>query len=94
MDPNALAGMVTTLILAAMVGGFILLYPLTRRLGALLEQRVQGKMTADPGENREVAQLREQVGVLERQVARLTERQEFTEQLVSEKQSRSLPSGL
>lgn len=37
MDPNALAGMIFTLILTLLVGGFIILFPITRRLGQALE---------------------------------------------------------
>lgn len=37
LEPVALAGMIFSLLVILLIGGFILLYPLSRRLGALLE---------------------------------------------------------
>ena len=92
MDPEAIAGMVFTLILISMIGGFILIAPLTKRLGALLEQKVQNQgASRDPQAAREIAQLREQLAALEQQVTRLKDRQDFSEQLVAENQRKSLP---
>ena len=89
MDPNALAGMLFTLLLVAMIAGFILLLPITRRLGALLEQRLQEKGTAfSPAE---VSQLRAAVDSLRSEVERLSERQAFTEVLLEERRPAELP---
>jgi hypothetical protein len=89
MDPNALAGMVFTLLLAAMVGGFILLAPLSKRLGVLLEQKANEK--SQRGAVNEVRQLSERVQLLEQEVRLISERQSFTDQLLSKEIQNALP---
>jgi len=90
MDPEVIAGMLFTLIILAMVGGFILLLPITRRLGAILEQRLNGRAAADiaPAEAR---QLEATIHALRADLEQLAERQAFTEALLSERQPRFLP---
>lgn len=91
IDVTAIAGMVFSLLVLMMIGGCILLFPLTRRLGAYLEQRLeQGKGATDQGE---IRQLRAAVGALQSEVERLAERQEFTDSLLSAP-SRSSSGGL
>jgi hypothetical protein len=90
MDPNALAGMAFTLILTALVGGFILLYPISRRLGQLLESKLQNKngpeLTPD-----QVETLQDALSSLQGDVRRLTERQDFLEKLLSPDKRAALP---
>ena len=95
MDPNALAGMAFTLVLTALVGGFILVYPVSRRLGAFLEAKLHDRLPPAPGNTAELEALRKSVSALQAEVQRLNERQEFMEQLVSGKSAdpASLPSG-
>lgn len=81
MDPIPIAGMIFSLLTIMMIGGFILLFPITRRLGAYLEQRLdQGKRGADGAELR---QLRASLAALQSEVERLAERQEFTDSLLA-----------
>lgn len=87
LEPVALAGMIFSLLVILLIGGFILLYPLSRRLGALLEQRLSA--SPSPG-NREVAQLRDAVRALQAEVQRIGERQAFTESLLEEQRPREL----
>lgn len=89
MDPNALAGMVFTLILAAMVGGFILLAPLSRRLGVLLEQKANEKSQRLAAS--ELRQLTQRVELLEHEVRLLAERQTFTDELLGKDTHAVLP---
>jgi hypothetical protein len=90
MDPMALGGMLFTLILVAMIGGFILLLPITRRLGAILEQRLSADAAAGlPAER--VRRLESAVQALTDELERLAERQEFTEALLSERRPLTLP---
>jgi hypothetical protein len=92
MDPMALAGMIFTLITLVLIGGFILLFPLTRQLGKVLEQRLEDKRP--PALDRaDVARLREALESLERQVQSLTDRQEFVEGLLRGGERVSLPRG-
>ncbi|HUE97596.1 MAG TPA: hypothetical protein VMN39_13125 [Longimicrobiaceae bacterium] len=81
--------MLFTLFLVAMIAGFILLLPITRRLGALMEQRLQEKGTSfSPAE---VSQLRAAVDALRSDLERLSERQAFTEVLLEERRPAELP---
>ena len=91
MDPNAIAGMAFTLILAAMVGGFVLLFPVSRRLGKFLENRLQDKKGTPALPPAEFEALQETVKSLESQLRRVGERQEFLEKLLSSKQAAALP---
>jgi cell division protein FtsB len=92
MDPNALVGMIFTLVLMAMVGGFILLLPITRRLGLVLEAKLQEKQLPTGPSREELEKMRELVHVLEAEVRLLAERQEFTEQLIARQERRPLPA--
>jgi hypothetical protein len=76
----ALAGMIFVLILVAMVGGFILLLPISRRLGRLMDVRLEEKRGA--GRSEELEELRRAVLALESEVSSLAERQHFTDQLL------------
>jgi hypothetical protein len=90
MDPNAFAGMAFTLILIGFVGGFILLYPVSRRLGQLLESKLQNKngpeLTPD-----QIETLQQALNSLQGDVRRLTDRQDFLEKLLSGEKRAALP---
>lgn len=90
MDPNALAGMAFTLILALLIGGFVLLYPLSRKLGQLLEQRMGVKPQLDEEARLELADLRQMVEGMQADLRRLYERQEFVERLLAEPKDSSV----
>lgn len=91
MELEALAGMIFTLILVAMVGGFILLIPISRRLGLLLEAWVQEKKSLASRE--EILLLRRSIQALEKEVGDLQEKQHFTERLLEGRQVESLTAG-
>ena len=80
MDPMALAGMLFVLVLVAMVGGFILLIPISRRLGRVLDAWLLEKRGRVDTE--ELIQLRQAVQTLEAEVSALAERQQFTDRLL------------
>jgi hypothetical protein len=90
MDPVILVSMVFVLVLVTLVGGFIALFPITRRLGLLIEARMQRDRTpgVDPAEFK---QLRDVVVALESQVERMLERVEFTEELLAGRDRYMLP---
>lgn len=79
-----IAGMIFSLLFALIVGGFILLYPLTRRLGQLIELRLEERRSGR--DDTAIASALEQVsGALDgiqRDVRALQERQEFTDRLL------------
>ena len=85
MEPMALAGMAFVLVLVAMIGGFILLIPLSRRLAQMIDAWVRERRNVD--ESEELAQLRRTVQTLEAEVNAIAERQQFTEQLLQNRQA-------
>ncbi|HET9983209.1 MAG TPA: hypothetical protein VFQ38_06470 [Longimicrobiales bacterium] len=91
MDPMALAGMIFTLILVVLIGGIIVLFPITKRLGLLLESKLQERGKPPALAPADTARLLEAVAALEAEVRRLAERQEFTERLVSGREAGALP---
>lgn len=80
MNLEALAGMIFTIVVLAMVGGFILVLPITRRLGAFLEYRMSERTRALENEERE--RFLRAVESLRDDVARLAERQDWMERLL------------
>lgn len=91
VDGTALAGMVFSLLCLVVIGGIILMYPLTRRLGQLMEQRLEerkaggGLAELDPSE---LLDLQTALHSLEGEVARLSERQRFVERLLESGEAR------
>jgi hypothetical protein len=82
MEPNALAGMVFTLVLACLIGGFILLYPMSRRVGLLLEEKVRQQKGGLSLSAQDVQALRDRLEALESDVRVAGERQQFIEELL------------
>jgi hypothetical protein len=89
------AGMVFSLLVVLIIGGFILVYPLTKRLGRLLELRLEERQSG--GERSlaegEVERLREAVEALQVEVAALADRQQFTERLLESGRGPARPDG-
>lgn len=73
MDMDVLLGMIFTIILIMLIGGFILLFPIARRLGKVLERRLLQDDRAG-GDPQAVAQLRDAVRSLEGEIQRLDDR--------------------
>jgi hypothetical protein len=92
MEMEAIAGMVFTLLFTALVGGFILLFPVSRRLGLFLESKLQERKKLEGESLPETIQLREQLQALEAEVRQLADRQQFTEKMLAERRGRTLPS--
>jgi hypothetical protein len=85
MDIVPIAGMLFSLMLVGMIAGFILLFPISRRMGVLLEQKVKGKLDDDRALE-EVRRLEATVRALQEEVERLVDRQAFTDSLLSERE--------
>ena len=84
MDPVALAGMIFTLLLIGMVGGFILLIPVSRRLGAVLDYWLKEK-TETSSLSADAAQARALLESVATRMEALEEKQVFMEELLSER---------
>lgn len=80
MDPMAIVGMIFTLVMLVVIGGFILLIPLSRQLAAFLRLRLERSDKAD--QDARIASLTRAVASLRDDIERLAERQEFTEHLL------------
>jgi len=81
MDPFILQVMIFVIVIIVLVGGFTLLFPLTRRLAEVLE-KLYLKNGAEGTDADEVAALRGAVQALTDDVESLIERQDFTERLL------------
>jgi hypothetical protein len=94
-DMVPFAGMIFSLLLALIIGGFVLMYPLTKRLGQLMELRLQERQGAATrvAELEQVERLAGVVEALREEVAALAERQDFTERLLgSEDRAPAVPA--
>lgn len=91
MEPVVLFGMVFSLVTLMLIGGFILLFPITRRLGNLLESYLRDRK-ADRAEGEQIAALRERVEGLEVEVGALADRQSFSESLQSNRRPGAIGS--
>ena len=80
MDPELIPMMIFTIIVLGMVGGFVVLLPITRTLGRYLEHRMSEKGRIEDQERMDI--LLRAVESLRDDVARLAERQDFTERLL------------
>lgn len=87
MDVEFIVSLVFSLLVIVIVGGGILLFPIMRRLGRLLERRLEAE--ALPGD--ELRRLRAAVRSLTAQVHSLQERQDFTEKLLAPGSGRGSP---
>lgn len=84
MDPVILAGMIFSLVVLVLVGGFILLLPLSQRLGKLLDMWVSEKRgLTDRGAD--TAAMREALTDLSRRLEVLEEQQGFLQELVGKR---------
>lgn len=86
MDPLILGGMIFSLVVLLLIGGFTLLFPLTRRLAAVLEKRYLTD-GAEGANSEEIAALRRAVQALRGEVEQIGERQDFTEKLLERPKS-------
>ncbi len=91
MDPMGIAGMAFTLLLAGMVGGFILLRPLSKQFGLLMESKLQQNRGPDKLSTAQIETLTETVRTLEAEVRRLSDRVDFNEKLLSNRERVALP---
>ena len=87
MDPVVLAGMIFSLVVIAMIGSFILLFPLSRRLGEALEVWLEERREGS-GEEGELRRIREVVGLLASRVEAMEDRQSFVEDLLERPRDR------
>jgi hypothetical protein len=86
MDPYILQVMIFVIVILVVVGGFAMLFPLTRQLTAILEKRYLDD-GAEGSNADEVAALRRAVHALRGEGEQIGERQDFTEKLLERPKS-------
>lgn len=95
--PYEIAELIAILLQAFMIGVFILLFPLARRLGRVMEEWVQIRREASPDRDllsrieASLAALRAEVESLDARVDLIGERQEFLESLADSRARERLP---
>ena len=82
MDIIPLAGMLFSLLMVLIIGGLILLFPISRRLGKFLEVRIEERMEWDTLPKEAFNELMDVVEELQNEVQRLSDRQQFMERLL------------
>ena len=92
MDINQIASFVFVLMLVSIVFGSILVFPIMRKLAALLEQKLQNRLPDDVLV-RELRNVGASLQMLQHQVAQLSERQAHVESLLPDRDALRLPVG-
>ena len=97
MDPYAQGGMIFTVIMTLIIGGFIVTFPILRRLGRVMEETIRDRQEARLGRGNtamlqaEVDEIKHAVGRIEGHLELLGERQDFVENLLSHRDPKQLP---
>ena len=90
MDWDAFAPMVVLLTLILTAGGVLLLRPLTKRLGDLVQVMAEERRLKTQPQGAELGQLRDVLESINARLALLEERQDFTDQLISATRQKAL----
>ena len=93
MDPLIAASMIFSIVVLLVIGGFITLFPVSRRLGRVLEVWLSKQADARSVEGK-LRETQEVLGQVIARLERLEERQEFVEDLLRRRpQGAALPPG-
>lgn len=92
MNPNDVAPLVLGVVFFLTVGGVLVLRPLAKRLGSYLDLLVDERRRTLPAQPVPDDRVVNALENLDRRLARLEERQDFTDQLLSSKQPGRLES--
>jgi len=95
--PYEIAELLAMLSMVFLIGTFILLFPISRRLGRAIEEWLRIRREETPERDLlarievEILEVRNQVEGFEKRLDFLAERQEFTESLIDQKRRMALP---
>ena len=95
MDPDSVAPMVVSVVFFVMTGLVILLRPISKKLGNVLEvvaEEKRRRMAEQPMAREDATRIVSILDTLDRRLAQLEERQEFTDKLLVERSKTSLSS--
>ena len=96
--PYAIAELLAILTMVFLIGTFILLFPISRRLGKAIEEWVKIRHESSPERELlarievEMLEMRNQFEAFDQRLDFLAERQEFTESLIDQKRRTALPA--
>jgi hypothetical protein len=96
--PYAIAELLAILTMVFLIGTFILLFPISRRLGKAIEEWVKLRHESSPERELlarmevELLEMRNQFDAFDQRLDFLAERQEFTESLIDQKRRTALPA--
>jgi hypothetical protein len=97
--PYAIAELIAILVMVFMLGTFVLLFPLSRRLGRVMEEWIQLRHEASPDRERlerieaGLRQLHGEFESMEQRMQLMGDRQDFLESLAESRKTESLGSG-
>jgi TolA-binding protein len=97
--PYAIAELIAILVMVFMLGTFVLLFPLSRRLGRVMEEWIQLRHDSSPDRERlerieeGLRLLHGEVESLDQRMQLMGDRQDFVESLSEARRSDSLASG-
>ena len=97
MDPYTQAGMIFAVVMTIIIGGFIVTFPVMRRLGRVMEESLRERQAARLAQGSRMdleGQIAEPHGAVERlegHVGLLAERQDFVDNLLSHREPQKLP---
>ena len=97
--PYAIAELIAILVMVFMLGTFVLLFPLSRRLGRVMEEWIQLRHDSSPDRERlerieeGLRLLHGEVESLDQRMQLMGDRQDFIESLSEARRSDSLASG-
>ena len=95
MDPGSVAPMVVSVVFFVMTGLVILLRPISKKLGNVLEvvaEEKRRRMAEQPMAREDAARIVGILDTIDRRLAQLEERQEFTDKLLVERSKTLLNS--
>jgi hypothetical protein len=85
MDMDLVIGVSFLLMFTLIVGGIILMFPLSRKIGLLIESRIDEKKGGVGAGSGELERVRDRLAALEEQVRAVSARQEFLDDLLVER---------
>ncbi len=94
---EAIAELIGAVVIILVIGTFILLFPLSRRLGRVLEEWIKLRQETSPDRDTlarlesEVREVRQFVEGVDQRMGLLAERQDFMESLIEAKKTAALP---
>ena len=95
--PEYLVEMIGALGATFLIGTFVILFPISRRLGRVLEEWIKLRRESSPDRELldqlgvEVREVRQLLEGIDQRVDLISERQEFTDSLLEARRARTLP---